>query len=272
MAQHNVESAVERATNSDVFEYAARAGFAVSGVLHLAIGYIILHIAFGAGGTADQSGALATLAATPGGAAVLWIAATGLLALALWRLAEAVIGPHPGEIGDEERGAARMRKRGKSLALAVVYLAIAYSAVRFATGGGEASSRRNAELSAKMMQSNAGKAALILIGLAIVAVGGYHVYKGITKRFLKDLKVAGGPRVTPIGVAGYTAKGVVFTGAGILVIVATLTADPAKASGVDAAVKTFGAAPFGKTLLILAAVGIAAFGVYCFVRSRYARM
>ena len=49
-------------------------------------------------------------------------------------------------------------------------------------------------------------------------------------------------------------------------------ADPAKASGLDAAVKTLGQAPFGQFLLILAALGIAAFGAYSFVRSRYGRL
>ena len=71
---------------------------------------------------------------------------------------------------------------------------------------------------------------------------------------------------------GYVAKGLVLAGAGVLVIVATFTSDPAKASGIDAAVKTLGSAPFGKVLLVFAAVGIAAYGVYSFVRSRHAEM
>jgi hypothetical protein len=53
------------------------------------------------------------------------------------------------------------------------------------------------------------------------------VYKGATKRFLKDLTVSGGPVLTPVGIAGYIVKGVVLAGAGILVVVATFTADPA---------------------------------------------
>ena len=63
-----------------------------------------------------------------------------------------------------------------------------------------------------------------------------------------------------------------LAGAGVLVIVATLQADPSKSTGIDAAVKTLGQAPFGKFLLVLAAVGIAAFALYSFVRSRYGRM
>ncbi len=55
-------------------------------------------------------------------------------------------------------------------------------------------------------------------------------------------------------------------------ILATLQADPSKATGLDAAVKTVGAAPFGKVLLVAAALGLAAFGAYSFVRSRHGRM
>lgn len=55
-------------------------------------------------------------------------------------------------------------------------------------------------------------------------------------------------------------------------IAATLSSDPAKATGFDGAVKTLGEAPFGKLLLIVAALGIAAYGLYSFVMARHARM
>jgi hypothetical protein len=123
-----------------------------------------------------------------------------------------------------------------------------------------------------MMQSGWGKAVLIVVGLGLAVVGGYHVYKGAAKRFLKDLRVPGGTAIKAVGVTGYVAKGLVLAGAGVLVIVATLQADPSKATGLDATVQALGHAPFGKVLLVVAAVGIAAFGAYSFVRSRYGRM
>lgn len=259
MTANRVSGAVERATHSEAFQLGARAGFAVSGVLHLLVGYIILHIALGSGGTADQSGALATLAQSGGGALLLWLTAGGLAALGVWRLAETVV-------------VDRTSKRLKAFGLGVVYLAIAFSAAKFAMGSGEASATRNAALSARLMSNGWGKLVLIAVGVGIIAVGGYHVYKGVTKRFLKDLIVPGGPVVTPLGVAGYVAKGVVLAGAGTLLIVATFTVDPAKASGLDGAVKTLGAAPFGKVVLIAAALGFAAYGLYSFARSRYCRL
>ncbi len=272
MTDKSMHGVADRATDSDAFEYAARAGFAVSGVLHLLVAYIIAQIAFGASGNADQSGALTTIAKQTGGALMLWVAAVGLVALGLWRVAEAIVGSKPSERSGGDQDDTPAWKRAKSLGLAIVNFAIAFSAARFAMGTGQQSSQQNAGLSAQMMQSGWGKAVLILVGLGLIAVGGYHVYKGASKKFLKDLRVSGGTAVTAIGITGYAAKGLVLAGAGVLVIVATLQADPAKASGFDAAVKTLGHAPFGKVLLIAAALGIAAFGAYSFVRSRYGRM
>ena len=85
MTDKSLHGVADKATDSDAFEYTARAGFAFSGVLHLIVGYIIARIAFGLGGNADQSGALATLARQTGGALIMWVIAIGLVALGLWR-------------------------------------------------------------------------------------------------------------------------------------------------------------------------------------------
>lgn len=255
----DTRGAATKVHDNEWFERVARGGFAASGVLHLLLAWIVLMLAFGQAGNADQSGALAALGAQTGGAVMLWVAAVGLAALGLWHLVEAVV--------EQD-----LKDRVKAIAVGVVHFALAFSAAKFAIGSGQSTGQKNAGMSAQLMQSGWGKALLIIVALAVIAVGGYHVYKGATKRFLKDLDNSGGSLVTPIGMVGYIAKGLALAGAGLLVIVATFTSDPAKASGIDAAVKTLGSAPFGKILLVLAALGIAAYGVYNFVRSRHAKM
>jgi hypothetical protein len=272
MVERPLEGFADRATDSDAFEYTARAGFAVSGMLHLLVAYIVLRIAFGSAEEADQSGALATLARQTGGALILWVVTVGLAALGLWRIAEAIVGSKPGEGSGPHHDDTPMWKRAKSVGLAAVNFAIALSAARFAVGSGKQSTQRNAGLSAQMMESGWGKAILVALALGLIAVGGYHVYKGVAKKFFKDLRVTGGSAIRAVGIGGYAAKGVVLMGTGVLVAIATLQADPSKATGLDAAVKTLGQAPFGRFLLIAAAAGLAAFGVYSFVRSRYGRM
>lgn len=272
MSNTSVHGAVDKATDSKAFEYTARVGFAASGVIHLLLAYIILRLAFGTGGNADQSGALSALSQQPGGTFMLWIAAVGLAALGLWRVAEAVVGAKPGERSGQQQDDSPAWKRAKSIGLAVVNFAIAFSAARFAMGSGQSSGQQNAGMSAQLMQSGWGKALLIAVGLALAGIGGYHIYKGVSKKFFKDLRVSGGTGITAVGIAGYVAKGLALAGIGVLVILASLQSDPSKSTGLDAAIKTVGEAPYGKILLILSALGLAAFGVYSFVRSRYGRM
>lgn len=273
----DVKGAADKATDSTAFEYTARAGFAVSGLLHLLLAYLVLRIAFGGGGNADQSGALATIASHTGGTIVLWVAAAGLAGLGLWRVAETIMGSKSSEsAGGDDDTKDKIFRRVKSAALAVVYFGLAVSAARFAMGSGQSSAQQNSGMSAQMMQSGFGRFVLIVVGLVVVGVGGYHIYKGVTSRFYKDLTIsdssAQSTYVTPIGISGYVAKGLVLGGAGVLVIVATLQFDPAKASGIDAALKTLGQAPSGKVLLVVAAIGLACYGLYNLVHSRFARM
>ncbi|MEE4025207.1 DUF1206 domain-containing protein [Gordonia sp. PKS22-38] len=272
MTRNQAVRTVDRVTDSPWFERAARAGHVVNGLLHLLLAYIVARIAFGGGGSADQSGALAVFAGQPGGRVVLWVAAVAFVALALWRLAEAILGGKANDPDSSDGGLSEWFDRGKALALFVLYLSLAWSAVNFATGSGQSSGQQNAGMSARLMQHTGGKLVLVIVGLIVVAVGGYFVYKGVTKNFLDDLRRGGGTAVTTTGVIGYTAKGGVIAGAGILVIVAAIRADPSKASGIDAAIKTLAGLPAGQILLILAALGLAAYGVYCFVMSRWARM
>ena len=62
-------------------------------MIAIIIGVIALGVAFGGGGeSADQSGALSTLAEAPGGMVLLWVGGIAMLALMLWFVAEAWFG------------------------------------------------------------------------------------------------------------------------------------------------------------------------------------
>ncbi|WP_197375715.1 DUF1206 domain-containing protein [Mycolicibacterium baixiangningiae] len=267
--------AVRTATNHRGAQLAARTGYLINGVLHLLIAYIIFRIAIGSGqGDADQSGALATLAETKGGFLALWGVAAALVPLTLWRLAETVLGLHPNEHHDPhpDPDDFLMVNRLKALGLALVYAAVASMAVQFALGGRDSSAERTIGLSTWLMRTPEGKAVLAVIGLGVMAVGCYFAYKGATRRFRDDLTISGGRLLTVLGVCGHVAEGLVLAGAGALVVVASVRADPSKATGLDGAVKALGQAPFGSVLIGVAAAGFAAYGLYSFALTRYARM
>ncbi|MEU4647301.1 DUF1206 domain-containing protein [Nocardia fluminea] len=267
----NSATAVARVAQNSTFEHFARAGFVMSGVVHLLIGYIAIRIALGgAGGTADQSGAMTELAAKPGGVVALWVGVVAFSLMALWRLAEAVLGSSSGPGADSAKS--EVVNRVKAFSLAVVYLAFAYSAFGFARGGGGSSSEQSTGITARMMHTTAGTIALVAAGLIIIAIGGYHVYKGATQSFLPDLKGATSTLVRRLGTVGYIAKGLAIAAIGALVIVAVIRSEPDEASGLDGAFKTLGAQPFGAVLLLAAGTGIITYGFYSFAMARYTKM
>jgi Domain of Unknown Function (DUF1206) len=51
-----------------------------------------------------------------------------------------------------------------------------------------------------------------------------------------------------------------------------VTFDPARARGIDGTLRAFAAAPAGPVVLILMAVGLAAFGCYSFCEARWRRL
>jgi Domain of Unknown Function (DUF1206) len=267
-------SAAGRAGDSDALEKLAQVGLVAYGVVHLLVAWLALQLAWGGGGgSADQSGAMATLAAEPFGKPLLWVLAVGLIALALWQLAE-LVRKVPGLRGSGEQRKKAVTGTVKTVAKTLVYVFLAVTAIRFATGGGTSSSGQQQQTVAGVFGWPGGRFLVGAAALVIIGVGVYHVRKGVTKHFLKEIDTArasAGQRraIERLGQVGYPAKGVALALVGGLIGWAAITFDPAKASGLDGALRTVLDAPFGKALLTLVAVGIAAFGVFCFFRARY---
>jgi hypothetical protein len=253
--------AAEDVADSKGFQLAARAGYIAAGLLHILIGVIALRVASGGGGKADQSGALQQLAAGPGGRILMWACFLGCIALALFLLSEVFFGAK--RVSGKER-------------TAVVYAAIGAGFGRYALGGSTDSGQATSSASASLMSNPAGAALLIAIGAGLLAAGGYFVYSGITKRFEENLtrlpSGQAGSAVSTLGTVGYTAKGVALAVLGFLVILATVRNNPEESTGLDGALKTLAAQPFGIYLLGAVAVGLICYGVFLVVRSRYQRM
>jgi hypothetical protein len=235
-------------------------GLVAYGVVHLLIAWIALQLAFGRSSEeASQQGALRELADKPLGGMLLWVVAIGLFALVLWQVMELVWGH------------LKPRKMASSAGRAVVYLVLGISAVKVATGARSSSSGSQQTLSARLMEHGIGRAVVIAVGVVIVAIGCHQVYKGFTKKFTEDL--VGGVSDTTIllGRVGFAAKGIAFVVVGALFGWAAIDYDPKKAGGLDTALHTIKEQPAGSVLLTVLAVGIAAFGAYCFSWSRNAR-
>jgi len=267
-------SSARQAGDSEGLEHLARVGLIAYGVVHLLIAWLALQLAWGGGGgEADQSGAMATLADKPFGKPLLWVLAVGLLALAVWQLAE-LLRQVPRLRGSGEQKKKAVTGTVKSVSKAVVYVVLAVTAIRFATGSGQSSSGQQQQTVAGVFGWPAGRFLVGVAALVLIGVGAYHVRKGLTKHFLKEIdtgqaSAAQRRAIERFGQVGYPAKGIALALVGGLLGWAAITFDPAKASGLDGAMRTLLDAPAGTLLLTLVALGIAAFGVFSFFRARY---
>jgi hypothetical protein len=256
----SARSAASRARSNPALTVAARVGFAVNGLLHILIGGIAVGVALGNKGEADQGGALGELARNPLGAGVLWVTTVGLVALGLYLIIAAIA----------NRGA-ETKDRLKDAAKAVAYLAVGATAATFAMGGSSDSSQQTESLSATLLALPVGVALVVVLGLVVAGIGVYLAVKGIRKKFLEDL-TRSSPAITALGMVGYIAKGVAIVVVGILFVVAAVTDNAKKASGLDGALKALADLPFGPIVLLAVAVGLIAFGVYSFARARLAKL
>lgn len=267
-AGQEARQTANRVRNSAALSTIARIGYAASGLMHLLIGYIAIRIALHHGGETDQSGAFAQLVKLPGGKVAVWIAVVGLAALGLWLLLQAGLG-----IGSSSKK--RWARSLVSLGKAVAYLALGWTALMIAVHRSTSSASSTRRASGTLLSLPGGQAILISVGVITAIVGAYFVYKGLRQKFRDDIRLpAGGTQkaVVLLAMTGYIAKGIAVVALGILFIVAAVKVKPHDASGLDGALKSLNALPFGEALLVLVGAGIIAYGLYSFARAWLARL
>ena len=255
----------QRGEKTDTAQLLGRVGMACYGLVHLVLAYLALQVAFGSGEQADQKGALQEIGSKAFGQVLLWALAVGLVLFGLWQFMMAAVGY------TWVSGGKRTRKRIGAGARGVVVIALGFSAFKIAIGSGSggSSNQTQQEFTAELLKLPFGPALVVIAAAAVLGVAIASGVKGVKKKFLEDLDMNDLPGktkrwVTWLGQAGYLAKGVVLAIVAVLLAYAGFNADPNKAGGLDAALKTLAAQPFGTVLLTVVALGLAAFGAYCF--------
>ena len=235
------------------------------------MGVLALKVALlGRGHTPDRDTALRAVVDEQFGRFLLSAIAAGLAGYALWQLARAVLGGNLER--DEDEG---IFKRIGYAARGVFYgaLFVSTTAIVFgADGGGD--KRKEDKATAYVLDLPAGPLLVAGAGLGLVGAGLFNLYRGVTRSFRDKLKLrklsdAEDKAYTAIGVAGFVARGIVFSLIGVFLIRAAYQYDPKEAVGLDGALAEVAQASYGTFLLGLVAVGLFAFGLYSFVEARY---
>jgi len=270
-AASSAGSTAKDIANSRAVEIGARVGLAAYGVTHLLIAWIALQVAFGGGGEqANQKGAFQEIASNSFGVFLLWVIVLGFVAVALWRLEQAIWGYR--YVSDHKK---QLRKRAASAFKAVVFGTLAVWAATTAAGSGGGGSGGQ-KATAGVLGLPGGQWIVGLVGLGIVVAGGNKIYAGWKKKFEDDMDMPSDQKtrqaVERTGQVGYIAKGVSIGVIGVLVVIAAIQFDPAKAAGLDAALRSLMQTPLGPWLLVVVALGLAAYGVFCWFDAKYHRV
>ena len=255
---------------SEPVKKGARVGIVAYGITHLLVAWLALQVALGSGGgQTDQNGAFQTVASQPFGRVLLWVLVIGFVAVALWRLEQAVMA-----FGGTQDTSEQVKKRVTRGFQAAVFVALAILAGTVASGG--ASSGTGQEAAAGVLGWPGGQFLVGAVGLAIVAVAAVKVKHGWERKFLEEMDLPSDRNVRRtverLGQVGSVAKAVALGLIGVLVVVAAVRFDPSQANGLDPALKALAGQPFGMILLGLVALGLAAYGVFCFFDAKYHRV
>lgn len=243
-----------------------RVGLVAYGLVHVMVAALVVQVPFGDEERADKKGALQAVASTGPGVVLLWVVVVGLVALVLWQLAEAVFGHR------DSPPRQRAVRVAINLAEAGLFGVLAWSAASIAAKGGAPSTQPS--FATVVLGWPGGQVLVALAGLVVVVGAGFAVRRGLRHSFLRELDLRGaGLRrstlVTRIGQVGWAALGVAYGVPGVLLVVAGLRYDPKQPTTLDAGLQAVADEPWGAPLLVLLALGLVAFGVYCFFDARY---
>lgn len=261
------KDAARKVEQSPAYRWLVRIGLVFYGIVHLLVAWLAIRLALGVGGAdeeASNTGALRSLAATPLGEGLLWVVAVGFFALVVWQVVTALLGFH------ELDGFKRIRKRVSAALRAVLYGYLGVASARIAAGP-EVDEGEDAQesISQGLLSLPFGQLLVGLIGVAVLGYGIAQVTKAFRKSFNDELDttLSGVPlRLTQ---AGFIGKGIAIGIVGSLFLWAALDSDAQKAGGMDQALQVVLGQSFGVWLLVALAIGIGAYGIYCFFWARH---
>ena len=249
-----------------------RVGWAAKGVVYALMGVLALSIARHQPAEEDASpdGALSIVLEQPAGRLMLGLVAFGLVLYSLWRLLTVAL--------VRGTGLKEWLDRIGYTFSAVFYGVLAWIAVLAVMRGRDPKRSSSVEdMSSSLLGSGVGRVAVGLAGLVVIAVAVYFFVKGVSRKFLEELDMAGTPEaerkvVTASGVVGFVGRAVVTALVGIFVAIAAWQADPSEARGFDLSLRRVASEDWGTLVVGAGAVGLIVYGAWCLLSLRHQQL
>lgn len=156
-----------------------------------------------------------------------------------------------------------------------LYLGIGAYALKlvFGSSGGGGEGSRQFVVS-KVLQYPGGQYLVGIAAIIGIGMGVYQIYRGVTGKFMKRVRLTRTNMQDAFkmaGTVGYTSPGIVLGIIGYFMFHAARRADPDQAQGTSEAFD-FLQNNFGSVMMAIVALGLAAYGIFSFVKARYQRI
>ncbi|WP_426060411.1 DUF1206 domain-containing protein [Hymenobacter sp. B1770] len=248
----------------------ARFGFAAIGIVYVLMGVLALLAVtgLGRGARADREEAVQRLQDLPAGNVMLGLIAFGLLGYIVWRFTQAIR-----DTEDKGTGLKGVGTRLWYIASGLLYGGLALYAGRLALNGRTNKGADTSQtLTAKVLGWPGGDWLIIILGVVIIGVAIFQVYRAYSGQFQKDVNASGlSPNqeqlVYRAGQVGFTARGLVLAILGYFFVQA---GQQSRASAVGGTGEAFDfLAKMGPIALGTVAAGLVAYGLFMLVQARY---
>jgi general stress protein 26 len=260
-----VKHAAREVERSRAFTAVASAGYAANGLVHVLIGAIVLHVAFGGRGETDQTGAFKAVASVPVGFVALWILAVTLLALGLHHALDGIL-------ARDEHASRKWGRRISEWGQALVFIALGLVAASIALGARPSADKSAEAVSRGVLEVPGGPVVLGLLAIGVGVGGVVFIVMGVRRSFEQRMTIPDGrlgATIKGFGVVGFIAKGAALLVLGILLMVAAIRVEPSAAGGLDAAIDALVSQPYGPACVGAVGIGLVAYGTFCFFRTGY---
>lgn len=245
-------------------EMLARFGMGAKGIVYLLIGVLTALAAFGQGGSKSGKNDILQFVSEQSYGKILLVAlGLGLIGYTFYRMYQCF--GNPKNHDDDAKG---YFKRSAYVVSGLIYGLLAYSALRMAFGG----TSNNGGSASTFLNSDYGN--IIAFAIAIVLLGKaiYEFYVAYSGKFKEDIEHAGidsdaQSLLTKTGKMGFTARGIVAAILSFLFFKAGAGNSGGNINRTDAF--SFLQNEFGSLVMGLVALGVALYGVFMLIKSKY---
>jgi len=251
-----------------------RLEFLCKGLVYLMTGVLAVMAALYGGEAGSVEGTvLHRVAQSAPGMAVLALITASMFTYAIWRFLCAFSGS-----GGRRRYRRTVWSHVAQFGIGVIYTVIALCALGLLLNSANPMNiPTKTGPTSELIGQTSGRIASGTIGISMIAGGILQVRRGFREKFRRDLRTL---TLSPMGKRwtrragkwGHAARGVVFGLTGVFLLFAAGGAASGEDGGLEQALETLIAEPFGQSLLLVIAAGLACYGVWCMVEARYRRV